>query len=402
MGGQAFDKAEGIPSNLTVAALLAIICIVLLVLGVQPLVLGALNGAGRLSVPEMGWAATAEMLALGGASALMAARVRPRGLKVWALAGCAVMAAADFTGLGLHGLPLVLSRAVTGAGGGILLWLATAILAARPDYPRINALSIGGQAVSQAVLAALIPVLVLPAMGAGGPLVVFGGGALVSVLLLPLVPGTAKMAAPEVAQPGAGRMPRLPLGLATAFLVMAGVVGLWVYVEPIAQRHHIAEQQVSLAVSLSLGAQVVGSIFVFAAEKWVRPFVAMVVVLLLDLAILAAIDLSASSTVFFAAIVVFGFNWTLSLAYFLPLLLAEDPSRRAVLYLPAANLLGSSAGPTLAGLFASDTDILPALVMVAAIFVAALGLLLAMRRRLRGAAIATETDNGLEQLIIRG
>jgi MFS transporter, DHA1 family, inner membrane transport protein len=402
MGGQAFEKAEGIPSNLTVAALLVIACIALLVLGVQPLVLGALNGAGRLSVPEMGWAATAEMLALGAASALMAARVRPQRLKFWGFAGCAIMAAADFTGLGLHGLPLVLSRAVTGAGGGILIWLSTAVMASRPDYPRINALFIGGQAVSQAIFAALIPVMVLPAMGANGSLVVLACGALFSVLLLPLVPGAAKMAAPEAVEIGSGRMPRVPLGLVISFLVMAGVVGLWVYVEPIAQLHHIAEDKVSLAVSLSLGAQVVGSVFVFAAEKWVRPFVAMVVVIVLDLGVLVAIDVSSSQAVFFAAIVLFGFNWTLSLAYFLPLLLVEDPSRRSVLYLPAANLLGSSAGPTLAGLFASDTDILPALVTTAAIFLAALVLMLAMQRRLRGAVIARETDNGLEQLIIRG
>jgi MFS transporter, DHA1 family, inner membrane transport protein len=397
MGGQGRQ-----PSNLTVAALVAIACIALLVLGVQPLVLGALNGAGRLSVPEMGWAATAEMLALGGASALMAARVRPRGLKLWGLAGCAIMAAADFTGLGLHGLALVLSRAVTGAGGGMLIWVCTVIMASRPDYPRLNALFIGGQAVSQAILAALIPVAVLPAMGANGSLVVLGCGALFSMLLLPLVPWRSAMAAPDEADVGSGVMPRVPMGLVVSFLVMAGVVGLWVYVEPIAQRHHIPEAMVSLAVSLSLGAQVVGSVFVFLAEKWVRPFIAMVVVIVLDLLILMAIFVSSSQVVFLVAIVAFGFNWTLSLAYFLPLLLAEDRSRRSVMYLPAANLLGSSAGPTVAGLFASDTDILPALITTAVIFVIALAMLLAMRRRLRGAAIAAETDIGLEQMIIRG
>src|SRR5690348_16713322 len=51
--------AAPIPAS-AVASIIALGCVALLMMGIQPLVLGALQSAGRLSVPNMGQAATAE------------------------------------------------------------------------------------------------------------------------------------------------------------------------------------------------------------------------------------------------------------------------------------------------------------------------------------------------------
>src|ERR1700744_2561463 len=76
-------------------AALALGCAGLLMLGVQPLVLDALRAAGRLTIAQMTQAATVEMLALGIVSGVMGGAVAHRSLRVYAIAGCLVLAAAN-------------------------------------------------------------------------------------------------------------------------------------------------------------------------------------------------------------------------------------------------------------------------------------------------------------------
>jgi hypothetical protein len=373
-------------SAAAVAAIIVLGCVALLMMGIQPLVLGALQSAARLSVPDMGRAATAETLALGVVSAGMAARAPHRRLRLWGLAGMVLLVLANGLGLSASGLGFVLSRGLAGAASGVIVWIAVGLITRRSDASRVNAIFLGAQALTQGAVAALIPVTVGPALGAASGLWVMGAGATLALPLLWFLPAELPERPDSESYDGGLNLSAV-FGLASGLLMMAGIVGLWIYVEPIARAIHVPERVVSFAIAASLGAQVAGAALVVAADRWVKPVPGLLIVAAAFLGVIATFASHPSQAAFVAATLAFGALWTFALALGLPLLLAADPTRRAPMYGPAATLLGSSLGPLLAGAFATDANIAPALVVSAALFgLAALATLLCAVSRRRSFA----------------
>lgn len=149
---------------------------------------------------------------------------------------------------------------------------------------------------------------------------------------------------------------------------MAGIVGVWVFVEPIAAAAGISATVVSNAIAASLGAQVIGALAIAAIIRRVPPFAGVAGVALTYLLVTAALAWGHSGTAFVLTTLVFGALWTITMSLLLPLMLKLDPTRRAALLLPGTILLGSSAGPFVAGMFATDSDIGPALMTCTVMF----------------------------------
>ena len=357
-------------SSAAVTSIIALGCVALLMMGIQPLVLGGLQAAGRLSVPAMGQAATAETLALGAVSAVMAARVRHRHLRLWGLLGVLLLVAANGAGVAASGVGFVLSRGLAGLASGVIVWVAVGLVTRRRDASRVNAIFLGAQALSQGAVAALMPATLGPALGASSGLWIIAGAAALATPLLLLVPNELPELPAERHQRSGLQLASLS-GLAATLLMMAGIVGVWVYVEPIARAIHVPERVVSLTIAASLGAQVVGAVLVVALDRWVKPVAGLLAVAAAFLGATAAFAWLPSQTAFVAATLAFGLLWTVALALTLPLLLAADPTRRAPMYGPAATLLGSSLGPLAAGALATEADVRPALAVAAALFVLA-------------------------------
>jgi MFS transporter, DHA1 family, inner membrane transport protein len=341
--------------------------VVLLMLGIQPLALGALQSAGRLSIPQMGVSATLELLALGCVSAWLAGRVRPRALHWWTFVGCLIVIAANIMGLSASGLAFIVSRAMAGFGGGIVLWVTTVIITRHADAPRVNAIFLAAQSVTQGISAALIPIFLTPHWAANASLLVLGGTAVLVVPLIYFLPRELSFQREAAANRPAFHRSNL-FGLAAAFLVMAGIVGVWVYVEPIAAATGISASVVSNAIAASLGAQVLGALTLAVIIRAVPPFIGVAAVALTYLIVTAVLTWGHSTTGFVVVTLVFGALWTITMSLLLPLMLKLDPTRRAALLLPGTILLGSSAGPFVAGMFASDSSIGPALVACAVMF----------------------------------
>jgi MFS transporter, DHA1 family, inner membrane transport protein len=368
-----------------IVAIITIGCVALLMMGIQPLALGALQSAGRLTVPQMGVAATAETLALGAISALMAAHIAPRNLKVWTLTGCILLLAANAASCRAEGISLEVARGIAGMAGGIIVWVAIVLIVRRPGAARVNAIFLGAQALTQSAAAIAIPKLVAQNFGANSSLVVMGA---LSVLVMPLVvlipselPAMSKTASNK-----SKLRPASLVGLAVVFAVMAGIVGLWVYVEPIAEVAHIAADFVASSIAASLVAQVVGAIFVAFIIHRLKPVPGVLAVVAGYIAIIAIFKWETSGTQFFIATLLFGFLWSIAMALFLPLLIEADPSRHSAMFLSGTMLLGSSAGPFLAGAFASETKIEPALVVATALFLLSAAFCLISTRLHRGRA----------------
>jgi MFS transporter, DHA1 family, inner membrane transport protein len=367
----------------TLVACLTLGCVALLMLGVQPMVLGDLGNAHRLSIAEMGVAAMVEMLTLGVVAGGLAAAVRHRRLRLWAVFGCALMIIANVVGLGASGLPLALSRGVSGVGGGILVWIATGVVTRHLAAVRLSAVFLGAQSLSQAGLAAVLPSFAPFGWGANAGLIALGAAAVATTPLILLLPRDLPDL-PKAEGGHGGFNASGGFGLAAAFLMMAGITGLWVYVDPLAKMDHVSQALASFAIAASLASQILGALLVVWKGRVIPPARTLASICLAFLATEAVFAWIAQDGAFVAAALVFGFLWIASLPLFVPLLIEVDPTRRSAMLIPGAQLLGGSAGPLLTGLIASDANVRPVLTVSSVLFVAAiaaLGLAFVARRR---------------------
>lgn len=359
---------------LALTAALVVGCAGVLMLGVQPMVLGALVSAQRLDVHQLAQAATVEMLALGVVAALLAGMVRHRGLHAWGLGGLLLLGSANLGCLSVDGVALIALRGLAGAGGGILVWIATGLVTRHAHALRLSAIFLGAQALSQAGLAAMVPAFT-GSLGADAGLVLLAVGAGVGLpFLLALPRDLPDLPKPETGHgsltaPGA-------VGLLSTFLLMAGIVGVWVFVEQFAKQHGIAPATVSFSIAASLATQVAGAAFIAWIGPRVSPAAGLVLVSLGYLLSLVVLAFVAGDAAYLGATLLFGFLWTTGMPLFVPLLIRVDPTRRAAMLLPGAQLLGSSAGPQITGALVTGDNLQPVLVVGAALFAATIAAVL--------------------------
>lgn len=360
------DPAPTASPPAAVTASLCLGCVALLMLGVQPAVLGALLSVHRLTVGQLTQAAAVEMLTLGVVSGGMAALLQHRRLRLWGAAGCLGLGLANLACLAASGEAFVLCRGIAGACGGVLVWITVGIITRHPAAVRLTALFVGAQSVSQAALAAALPFLASP-LGANGGLVALGALAILCAPLLTALPrDLPDLAKPE---PGRGALP-LPglLGLVAAFLLMAGIVGVWVFADELAHMDGASPALASAAIAASLAMQVGGAVFMVAVGPKMPPGRSYIAVAAGYLVVVAVIAWARGGGAFMAAALLLGFLWNVGLSLSTPLLIQVDPTRRAAMLTAGAQLLGGSAGPMLTGLFASETNVGPVLPAAAVLF----------------------------------
>ena len=361
-----FDTAR--PPDMTATATgIGLGCVALLMLGLQPLLLGALLNEHRLDLAQLSRAATVELLVLGITAGVMGGGVAHRRLRLIGAAGCAVLAGANAASLLAAGLSMVVCRAVAGLGAGIVVWIAVGLITQGHVPARLSGIFLAGQTAAQAVLAAVLPLTVMPGHGANGGLAALAVISALSAVALPLLPSSL----PDLpkAEHGAGGVNLAgALGLASSFCFMAGIVGLWVFVDPVARMHGITPAVAKYAVAQALAAQVVGGLAATVLAQRLPPGATLVGCALGFLAAVAVLAGTPGDASFMAAVLLFGFLWLFTLPFQVPVLIRADPTRRAAMLLAGAQLLGGSAGPQITGLFATETDLRPALAADAALF----------------------------------
>jgi predicted MFS family arabinose efflux permease len=362
------------------AAALTLGCVGLLMLGLQPLVLGALLDAHRLTITSLSLAATLELLTLGLTTGIMGGAVPHTRLRYWAILGLVILAAANAAGSLASFMFYAATRAAAGIGGGILLWVAIGLITLSATPARLTALFLASQAASQGITAALLPVAAMAAFGVNGALLALAGLTLLAGLLVPALPaGLPPHPRPEG---GHGRIPlRGWLGLAATFCEIAGLIGLWVFVTPIAQRAGVTPALAEYVPAVGLGAQFIGALAASALAERLPPARAMVACVLALLGCVAVIGGRHGDAAFVAATAGFGFLWMASMPFLVPLLIRVDPSRRSALLIAGAQLLGGATGPVLMGALATATNVTPVLWLSAALFAATIALVVATARR---------------------
>jgi hypothetical protein len=344
------------PSGLHAVAVMYVGVVGIMIAGVQPLLLGALQQEGRLSATQLGHAATAELLTMGLAAGLAGAILKPDHLRWIGLAAGLVLAGLDLVTTRLGGEALTLARALAGVPSGLLMWITIGMITRAPRPERWSGVYLTVQTLAQFLLSLVLTGVVVARFGASG-----GFGALAAISALA---GLAALAAPARYAPLAhhadapGGLPSLRgwVALAACFLFLAFIVAVWVYAEPLSHQAGHGPQVFGYAVSLSLICQVAGGAAATALAGRLPWFWTLLACAVVDLAILGLFASLPGPATFLVASGVFGFVWLFVLPFLVPMVIEADPTRRAGMLLAGAQLLGGSLGPLMASLVVTDVD----------------------------------------------
>lgn len=337
--------------------------VALLIAGLQPVILGAMEREGRLSTAQIGLAATVELMALGLACGIAAAVLKPTRIRLKISLACLLHAAAMLATTLTSGVGVIVIRAAAGACAGVMLWLAIGVIARSTRPERASGVFVTTQTFAQLVLAAVLPATAMEAWGVNGALAIL---AVISALAaLAALAGPDNLAPLPRSEEGGRLDARSVGGLAAVFLWMAFIVALWVYLEPLAAQAGLSPREAGLAIALALGLQVLGGAAATFVGDRAPPARMLLAVGGVNALILAALWSGPGRGLFIACVAAFGFLWLFALPFQTSLLIRIDPTRRASMQLGAAQLLGSSAGPLAASLVVGDGPVRRALALSA-------------------------------------
>ncbi len=364
-----------------------------LMAGLAPLLLGTLVAEGYLTAGQLGLAATAELVTMGlaaGAAGFLVERLTPRLLALGSVVAIMIL---DVATTRVTGGTVILLRALAGVPSGVLIGLVTAMIVRSTQPARQAGFYLTIQTVAQLACAALIGGLVAQQHGAAaGFLAIAALGVPVAIVALWTPARLARFAG----QQGMG----LPdvygwLALAAAFCFFAGILGIWIYLEPLARQAGLSSATGGLAIILALAGQVAGGILGAATvQRWPCRVVlpGSIVALTAASAIFARLP---GATVFLTTAIGFGVLWAFASPYFTRLLIDVDPTHRAAMLGSAALLLGCATGPSVAALSVSDGDVRGCLTLGTGLLIVTGGivLLLPLLRRVGSPAFAVQSKD---------
>ena len=351
-----------------------------LIAGLQPQLLGALALEGRLSAARLGLVATVELLAMGLAAGGAGAVVRVNRLRPAGAVAAIVLILADAVTPLMAGGAIIAIRALAGLAEGTLIWIAIGLIVRTANPGRWSAIYLMAQTLAQLLIAALFAGSVLPRWGSAGGFALLAATGVIALAMLPWLP-RAYARLEEDGTPGG--LPPIAgmIALAGVLLYLAFIVGVWVYVEPLARNAGIAPGVVAAAVPVSLAMQVAGA----GVAAWLAgrapPLPVILAASLLDLVILGVFYDAPGGAAFLIAVAAFGFLWLFVLPFQVPLVIAADPSRRAAVLIAGAQLIGSSLGPLAASGLVSDGDVRPVLLLGAGCIVVSAAMMVLARTR---------------------
>lgn len=340
----------------------------LLVLGVQPVLLGAMVQESRIAEAQVGNLVTIEMLAIVLGSLAGIGLLRKMGARaVIGLAGL-VLVAMNLAMTGRSGMAILSSlRAVAGLSEGVLVASALVAISRVALVERASAIFLAAQTLLQAVVAAALPFITAVGSRTDTALLALAAAGVAATVAALSLPRQLQPAAPDSER---SALTRASLSaLLGAGLFLGAIVSVWSYFGLWLIRYGYSPAFEGTAISLCLIAQVVGAMT--AARFGGRlPNRQTISVCALAGAVLIALFFAGrgNATAILAVSMAFGFVWLFTLPFFAGWLIEIDPGRRAVLYLTAFQLGGAALLPSLAGIAVGSFSVDAALIFSGAIF----------------------------------
>ena len=336
------------PNRLSLGACLLIGAAGLLVLGVQPLLYGSYVHEGRIGEASLGLLAAIEIaaIALGSAGGIaLLARLPARYV---ALAGIALTIAANLLPAGV---PLLLARAISGTGGGLLVGVAAGAIARSKGLNAAAAAFLFLQAASQYAILQWFASAAAPGSAADvqHALALI---AAVTALALPLVPNSLAQAAHHEQAATKGAIPFSGwIGLTASALLVGAVVGIWAYMGLWLEARGIAPERIAPMLTASMVGQMAGALVAISIGERGHATTRAGVTGLALIGIVALLFLrGAGGAAGWSLVVGYGFVWMVLTPALTGFLLEADPTRRSLPFAASAQLMGAAILPTVAGM----------------------------------------------------
>lgn len=322
----------------------------MLVLGVEPILLGGLAEAGRLSPAGVGQVAMVEILGLAIGATVgpfrMNGRMRAK------VAAVALLLAVVNLAIPWASSPalVLLQRAAAGLLAGLLLGAASVILTHNDRPERMSGLLMGLSTIPQVVVAFLLPTMIMPRLGVAAGFATLAAAALLSLVATPLL-------VDDVAIGNDGVVPRpawssaLLAVIAAAFLQNAGIGAAWSYLERLASERAYPPAVVGGAIAGSLALQVVGGLVAAGVARRLPSRPVLVLGSLVQLSLVVGMVTAREASLFTLLACGFGLFWLALQPFLVRQMISLEPTRTAAMLLAPLGLIGFSAGPLISSAF---------------------------------------------------
>lgn len=374
----------------------------MLALGIEPILLGSLVDAGRLSEAGVGQAAMADTFGLAIGAAVGPFWIARGAMRLKTFVIALLLALANLLAAHAPSTAFVLAdRAAAGLLAGVLLGSATLIIVNGKNPDRLSGIQLGLSMVPQIAAAYLMPALLIPRYGpaAGFDLLVIG--AALAALFAVALPRRVTPEAEESKAEPLLRRPGLALFGAAILLQYCGVGAAWNYVERLAHQQGFTPNLLGAAIALSLACQVAAAWLMAWLSPKLPKWTLIITLIIVQTVFVALTVLARSPLVFALAICVFASAPPAMQPFQVVELIALDPSRRAAVLSGPVMLAGNGLGPLLASFLMRGSDVRPVFWLAVAL-VAASSLLFglsamqanARRRTLPGQTAGDSTLGG--------
>lgn len=362
----------------------------LLVLGLQPILLGAVFSEGRIGYDGLALAATLETIAIGLASAISAfSRDRIRTRAIFFLLATAVLnlLSARSPSAGTF----ILLRGLTGLAEGALVAIATEFIARSGSPQRSAGQFMILQTTAQCLLALLLALWLIPSRGAAGGYDALAVVSLASIAIVPVLPRSY----PPLQGISQGKIrpilrapPLLALGSIFFFFLFIGAV--WAFLEPLGLSGGVSPEQVGLMVTTSLAVQIAGAATATLFSTRRHTLGVLAGATMIAILICGVFLLKPGYTVFGLAVMATGFVWLFTTPFQIGLTVIGDTTRSTALLVPAVQLFGAALGPLGATAFVTAGDVAAVPLFGAGALAVSLALLARFRSALAKEAAAAE------------
>lgn len=380
------DWLVGNPTGVELGSALWIGSVGLLILGLQPVLLGALYTEGHVSGDELALVATAEMIAIAIGSAVVAMLLSARNMRWKSAVLLILLALANvWTAHAASANALIAARAIAGLAEGGLVAIATELIARSRRAERIGGYFVTLQTLAQCALALLLALYVIPKAGSSGGFIVLAVVCVVSLAAAFTVPGDYADLPKEENLANVLTVPSIT-ALLSVFCYFMFFGAIWAFLEPLGAQYGIDSWTVGLIVSASLATQVLGAMTATVFEARIDYRIAITAIGAVALVSSLVLASAPGLTTFWIAALVMGFILLFIVPYQIRLAITADETRTAVLLVPAAQLFGLAIGPVAASLLIDGKDFRPVPEFAAAsafASVALLGLFVTTMRRRR-------------------
>ena len=334
------------------SAALALGSIAVLMVGLQPLLLGELLAQNRLSLEGVGLVAMGEILSLGLGVVLGDLLRSVFSLRVITVVAILAASGMDLITANTSGDgALALTRALAGLAEGLLLWGTVNLIVQGPAPDRVAGVFMVLQTLGQAAVAAVLAYWVLPIQSTSSYGFVFLGALTAASLLLVRwqpIRLANQHASTTTTGFGWGLNHLLLLGL--AFMQLSAIGGLWAYLEPLSKYVGLDAQSAQFLISGTLLMQVLGGCLGIILVRRVSDYSMLAVAALLLGGIALGMYFSADMgvRVFLVLCGAFGLVWLMLTPFQVRIALQLDPSGRVAALVPGMQLLGCAFGPLMA------------------------------------------------------